>query len=133
MLAKVIIGAFGTLALVVGLLVVNWRVRLYTRGVKAMGEVVAGRTRRDVRPGAPPRATHAPVIEVLDASTNERFTFVSSFASSATRIRIGDRLPVRYLPGDPDSAEVDKLAPMWFFPVMSLLMSGLLFWVLGRI
>ena len=98
-----------------------------------MGEVVAGRTRHHVRPGAPPRATHAPVIEVLDTSTNTRFTFVSSFASSTTRIRVGDRLPVRYLPGDPDTAEVDKLAPMWFFPVMSLVMSGLLFWALGRI
>ena len=133
MIAKVIIGAFGTLALVVGLLVVNWRVRLYTRGIKAMGGVGAGRARHQLRPGAPARATHAPVIEVLDTSTNTRFTFVSSFASSTTRIRVGDRLPVRYLPGDPDTAEVDKLAPMWFFPVMSLVMSGLLFWALGRI
>lgn len=131
--AKVIIGAFGTLALLVGVLVLIGRVRLYTRGVRATGEVVAGRSRTNLRPNAPSIATHAPVIEVLDRSTNDRFTFVSSYGSSLTRITIGDTLPVRYIPGDPDSAEIDRLAPMWFFPGGALLMSGILFWALGRI
>ncbi len=131
--AKVIIGAFGTLALLVGLLVFVARVRLYTRGVRTTGTVVSGSTRTEPRPGAPARTTRAPVIEVLDTSTNERFTFRSSFGSSATRIEIGEQLPVRYMPGDHDLAEIDRLAPMWFFPVGSIGFSGLLFWVLTQI
>jgi len=133
MIAKVIIGTFGTLALLVGVLVLVGRVRLYTRGVKTTGEVVSGITRKDFRSGAAPRTTHKPIIEVLDTSTNERFTFSSSFAASTTRIKIGEKLPVRYIPGDHDLAEIDRLAPMWFFPVGTLFFSGLLFWVLGRI
>lgn len=48
MIAKVIIGAFGTLALLVGVLVFIGRVRLYRRGVRTMGVVVSGRTRVDM-------------------------------------------------------------------------------------
>ena len=100
--------------------------RLYTRGVRTTGEVVAGRTRTELRPGAPPRSTRKPLIEVLDTSTNERFTFTSSFGSSTTRIQIGEQVPVRYVPGDHDLAEIDRLAPMWFFPVGVLFFSGAL-------
>lgn len=133
MIAKVIIGAFATLALLVGLLVLLGRIRLYTRGVCATGTVVAGKSRTSLRPNAPARQTHAPVIEVLDTSTNERFTFSSSFGASTTRIEVGQRVPVRYVPGDHDLAEIDRPAPMWFFPVGVLCFSGLLFWVLTRL
>lgn len=132
MIAKVIIGGFAALALLVGMLVLRGRIRLYTRGVRTTGKVVDGHTRTEPRPGAPPRRTHAPVIEVLDTSTNERFTFRSSFASSATKIEIGQQVPVRYVPGDHDLAEIDRLAPMWFLPVGTLGFSGLMFWVLTR-
>jgi hypothetical protein len=40
---------------------------------------------------------------------------------------------VRYLPTDHEVAEVDRLLPMWFFPVGTILFSGFLFWVIGRI
>jgi hypothetical protein len=133
MIAKIIIGAFATLALLVGFLVLLGRIRMYTRGVRAIGKVVAGDTRTEFRSGGPPRRTHAPVIEALDTSTNELFTFRSSFAASTTQIEIGGQVPVRYVPGDHDLAEVDRLAPMWFFPVGTLGFSGLMFWVLTRI
>lgn len=132
MAAKLIIGTFATLALVVGLLVLVGRIRLYTRGVRTTGKVVDGNTRTEPRPGAPPRRTQAPVIEVFDTSTNERFTFRSSYGSSATKIEIGQQVPVRYVPGDHDLAEIDRLAPMWFLPVGTLGFSGLMFWVLLR-
>lgn len=133
MAAKIIIGAFGTLALLVGLLVLYGRIRLYTHGVRATGLVVSSTTRTEFRSDGPARRTRQPVIEVVDRSTDARFTFRSSFGSSMTRIRIGEKVPVRYVPGDHDLAEIDRLAPMWFFPVGTIFFSGLLFWVLSRI
>lgn len=133
MTAKIIIGVWASLALLVGLAALALRIRLYTRGVRTTGRVVAGRTRMNLRPGEPAGFAVKPMIEVEDPSTRETFTFESSFGSSLTRIRIGEEVPVRYLSGDPESAEIDRLLPMWFFPIATLLFSGLLFWVIGRI
>jgi hypothetical protein len=133
MTAKIIIGVWASVALLVGLAALALRIRLYTRGVRTTGHVVAGRVHMNLRPGERAGFATKPVIEVNDPSTRETFTFESSFGSSLTRIRVGEEVPVRHLPGDPESAEIDRLLPMWFFPFGTLLFSGLMFWVITRI
>lgn len=133
MVAKVIIGFFAGLAILVGLLVVYQRIVIYTRGVRTTGRVVAGTTRVEPHADGPPRRTHALLIEVVDESTGKRFTFKSSFGSSATRIEVGQTVPVRYVPGEESAAEIDELLPMWFFPIGCIAFGSLLIWALGRI
>lgn len=123
--ASFLIAGFGGVAVIVGLLVFIQRVRLYTRGLKGTGKVVR-EEKRATDPGPRKHASmSAPVIEVLDASTGKTFQFRSSFSSTATRVTLGERLPVRYMPGDPDLAEIDRLLPMWFFPVGCLTLGSI--------
>lgn len=133
MVAKVIIGFFAGLAILVGLLVVYQRIVIYTRGVRTTGRVVAGTTKVEPDPDGRPRRTHALLIEVVDESTGRPFTFKSSFGSSATRIEVGRTVPVRYVPGEESAAEIDELLPMWFLPIGCLAFGSLMIWVLGRI
>ena len=130
---KVIIGAFALLGLLVGLLVTVQRVRLYTRGVAAMGTVVATRTATQVRSSGPTQATTSPLIEVRDEVSGETFTFASSFGSTTSKLAIGSQVRVRYLPDDHTAAEVDAFLPMWFLPLGSLTVGSLLGWALTRI
>jgi hypothetical protein len=133
MTAKIIIGVGASIALLVGLAALALRIRLMVGGVRTTGTVVDGRRHLNLRPGETASVTVKPVIKVRDHATREVFFFESSFSSSFTRIRIGEQVPVRYLPTDHEVAEVDRLLPMWFFPVGTLLFSGFLFWVIGRI
>jgi len=128
-----IIGFFAGLSLLVGLLVLWQRLVMVFRGVRTTGRVVSGVSRVQHQAEGRPRVTHAPVIEVVDPSNGQRFTFKSSFSSSATRLRIGERLPVRLVPGEPSAAEIDRLLPMWFLPVSFIGFGIFLIWVLGRI
>lgn len=121
-----ILVAFGSLAVFVGLLVMVMRIRLYTRGLKGMGTVV-WEAEHSTGPGRHKHATtRAPVIEVTDASTGRPFQFRSSFSSTASQSTIGARMPVRYMPGDPELAEIDGLLPMWFFPVGAVTIGAIL-------
>lgn len=126
LVTSIIIAGFGGMAVVVGLLVFVQRVRFYTRGVKGTGTVV-WESERSTGPGRHKHATmRAPVIEVTDATTGQTFQFRSSFSSTASHSTIGAKMPVRYMPGDPDQAEVDALLPMWFFPVGALTIGAIL-------
>lgn len=124
---------FGGLAVVVGLLVFVQRVRFYTSGLKGTGTIV-WEAERATDPGPRKHATmRAPVIEVTDASTGATFQFRSSFSSTASTSTIGAQVPVRYMPGDPEQAEVDALLPMWFFPVGTLTVGAIVLTVWWRL
>lgn len=133
MWAKVIIGVFAALGLLVGGLVTLQRIRLYTRGVVAIGTVVDARTATQVRASGPTQATTSPVIEVRDEHSGETFTFQSSFGSTASQVAIGSKVRVRYLRDDHSAAEVDAFLPMWFLPLGFLVAGSLFAWALTRI
>lgn len=133
MVAKIIIGFFAALALLVGLLVLWQRLVMLTRGVRTTGRVVSGVTRVEHQAEGRPRVTRAPMIEVFDPSTGQHFTFKSSFGSSATGFREGQEVPVRHVPGEPSAAEIDRLLPMWFLPLACIGFGSFLIWVIGRI
>lgn len=108
---------FGGLAMIVAGLVTLQRFRLYTRGLTGTGRVV-DEARTSTGPGRHKHATmQAPVIEVIDATSGRPIRFRSSFSATATTVTIGATLPVRYLPGETDQAEIDAFLPMWFLPL----------------
>lgn len=108
---------FGGTAVLVGGLVTLQRIRLYTRGLTGTGRVV-DEAHTSTGPGRHRHATmQGPVIEVIDATTGRPIRFRSSFSSTATVVTIGATVPVRYLPGETDQAEIDQFLPMWFFPL----------------
>ncbi len=133
MWVKLLVGAFAALGLLVGLLVTLQRIRLYTRGVVAMGTVVDARAATQNRPSGPTTVTTSPVIEVRDEHSGETFTFQSSYGSTTNQVTIGSRVRVRYLRDDHSAAEVDAFLPMWFLPLGSLLTGSLLGWALSRL
>ena len=123
---SIIIGVFGTLAWLLALLVGYSRVRLLTRGVRTMGTIKRGTFTSTPGPDNLTRTTHAPVIQVKDDATGETFQFQSSFGTSTTRIEVGKKVPVRYLPDDHEVAEIDRFLPMWFFPLGAAVVGTLL-------
>ncbi len=134
--ALVVTFGAGSLGWLVALLVTVQRVRLLTRGVQAMGTVVDAHvsTSTDLRAKAGSQPV-SPIVEVVDRSTGTPFRFRSWFGSSLTSATLGEQLPVRYLPGDPDMAEIDRLVPLWAPPVLFALVgtvmlgAGWLLWL----
>lgn len=123
--ASIIIGAFGTLAWLVALLVTVQRIRLLTRGVRTVGIYKRAAYRSDIGSDNRRRTTAAPVVQVRDKKGNT-FEFTSSFSSTTTRVTVGQQVPVRYLPDDREVAEIDRFLPMWFFPIGSAVVGTVL-------
>lgn len=114
--SAILIGA-GSLAWLVAILVVVQRVRFYTRGLTGTGRIV-GEAVSSTGPARQKHDTmHAPEVEVMDVTTGRPFRFRSSLSTTATHVTIGAEVPVRYRPGQPDQAEIDRPFAMWFFPV----------------
>ena len=103
----------GSLGWLIAVLVTVQRVRLLTRGAQGVGTVVDAHVSTSTgwraKPGSQPVS---PIVEVVDWSTGTPFRFRSWFGSSLTSARLGEQLPVRYLPGEPDMAEIDPVRPV---------------------
>ncbi len=127
---------FGSLSALIAVLVVVQRVRLLTLGAQGMGTVVDAfvSTTTDLRTKAGSQPL-SPIVEVTDRSTGQPFRFRSWFGSSVTSATIGAQVPVRYLPGDSDMAELDTLTAMWMPPLLFglagavLLVCGYFLWL----
>ena len=126
----------GSLGWLVAVLVTVQRVRLLTRGERAVGTVVDAHVGTPssllrAKPGSRPVS---PIVEVVDRSTGRPFRFRSWFGSSLTSATLGEPVPVRYLPGDPDAAEIDRFLPFWAPPALfalagaGMLGAGWLLW-----
>lgn len=126
LIGSIIIGLFGTLGWLLAILVTIQRIRLLTRGVKAMGTIKRAKVSTDIRSDQIKRTTQSAVVQVYDEATGEKFEFSSSFGTSSSRIEVGKKVPVRYLPDDHEVAEIDRFLPMWFFPLGAAVVGTLL-------
>lgn len=109
---------FGGLSALIAVFATVQRVRLLTRGVRGTGTVVdahVGTSSMRQKPGSTPVS---PVVQVVDATTGVTFRFTSWFGTSLTKAILGAQVPVRYLPGDPDVAELDTAAALWGPPLL---------------
>jgi hypothetical protein len=75
------------------------------------------------------KTMYAPVVTYRDQSgTEHRVT--SSSSTSSRSYDIGAKVPVRFMPNNPDEARIDSFMENWFLPVL-LGGMGLLFFSLG--
>ncbi len=123
---SIIIGVFGSLGWILAILVTIQRVRLLTRGVRAMGTIKRVKVSSDIRSDQIKRTTESAVVQVRDEATGETFEFQSSFGTSSGKVQVGKKVPVRYLPDDHEVAEIDRFLPMWFFPLGAAVVGTLL-------
>ncbi len=97
----------------VGLLVSTVRKILRARRRKAsearVDGIVVGWERRRGRKGG---TLHFPKIEYFSME-GARYEFTASVGASFKTVRDGQTVTVRYLPGDPDSAEMDSPMNNW--------------------
>jgi len=119
----VIIGGAGSLAWLIAALIFVQRLRLVATGLKGTGSVVAMEQGSStpsqsggIKFGTKPAMF--PVIEVRDATTGKVIRFRTTIGTSRTAVQIGSRVPVRYLPGLPDQAEIDRPFSMFGAPVL---------------
>jgi hypothetical protein len=75
---------------------------------KAVGEVV------EIVPGRSKR-TFKPVI-VFKTANGDSVKFESAHASNPPSYEIGEKVPVKYLPDEPDNAQIDSWP--WLFPLI---------------
>jgi len=111
----------GSLSVLVAIAAALLRVRLLRRGLRSTGTIVDAHITTSSMRSKPGSAAVSPVIEVVDASKGSSFRFRSWLSTSVTDTTLGARVPVRYMAGDPDMAEIDRLAPMWGPPLLFLL------------
>lgn len=123
---SIIIGLFGALGWLLAILVTVQRVRLLTRGVRATGTIRRAKISTDIRSGNVRTTTQSAVVRVRDEATGETFEFQSSFGTSGSRVEVGKKVKVRYLPEDHSVAEIDRFLPMWFFPLGAAVVGTLL-------
>lgn len=114
----------GVLAWIVGLTVALQRFRLVWSGLRGIGTVVDSfeGSNTPSRVGGIEFGTKAarfPIIEVRDATTGKPIRFRTTIGTSRTIVTIGEQLPVRYLPGLPDQAEIDRPFALWGLPVLA--------------
>lgn len=70
-----------------------------------------------------------PIIE-FETATGERASFKSNVSSTTPDDDIGNTVPVRYDPADPDNAGVNTFLALWFATIF-LVIIGVVFTVLG--
>ncbi|MFG2724587.1 DUF3592 domain-containing protein [Streptomyces canus] len=126
--------AFGSLFLVIGLVLAGVSVSFLTDAEKARGTVVAlewrndsvGTSSRKVRSQDKPAAY--PVVEFTPADGAPR-TFRSSTGSNPPSYEEGDRVEVLYRADSPDDAEINGFASLWLLPLvfggLGLLFAGI--------
>jgi hypothetical protein len=115
--------AFGSLFLVIGLVLAGVSVSFLTDAEKARGTVVAlewrndsvGTSSRRVRSNDKPAAY--PVVEFTPTDGAPR-TFRSSTGSNPPSYEEGDRVEVLYRADSPDDAEINGFASLWLLPLV---------------
>ena len=123
-LFSLLIAGPGVLAWLVALGMIVQRVRLLRHGLRGTGTVVdefvgssTPTVTDSIRIGRSP--AHFPIVEVQDATTGRPIRFRTTFGTSGTVVVIGNRVPVLYLPGLPDQAEIDRPMSLWGLPVLA--------------
>ena len=123
----------GGLALLLGALIAVMRLRSIFSGLRVEGTIVdAAQSSGGVDKHGRAVTMVAPVVEFRHGGKTYRFT--SSMGIRDAEIARA-KVPVRFLPGDPQSsAEIDTPMRMWGFPLMALVVGGvfvavaLVFW-----
>ncbi|GAB3509195.1 hypothetical protein GCM10027341_45890 [Spirosoma knui] len=84
----------------------------------ASGEIV-GIEKRKSHDSAKNRTTtyYHPTVR-FKTPVGESFTFTSSVGSSQHSHRVGQQIDVRYLPGDPEDAQVDEFMGLWLTTIV---------------
>ncbi len=115
-----ILAAYGVLCLGAGLIPALRTRGLLESGAQAQGTVVD--VEKDTSSGQYGGSTYNPVVRftAADGRTVE-FTSAVGYSRSPD---IGGAVPVRYRPGDPEQAEIDR-ATMWMIPAAFGLVGGL--------
>ncbi|MDH6489118.1 DUF3592 domain-containing protein [Streptomyces sp. SAI-127] len=126
--------SFGSLFLVIGLVLAGVSVSFLTDAEKARGTVVAlewrndsvGTSSRKVRSQDKPAAY--PVVEFTPTDGTPR-TFRSSTGANPPSYEEGDRVEVLYRADSPDDAEINGFASLWLLPLvfggLGLLFAGI--------
>lgn len=111
----------GLIAVVGGALMAVLRLRTVYFGASAEGRVVgqSESTSTSSSGGSTKFVTlYAPVVEFTHAGKKHKFT---SSLGQREKIAEGTKVPVRFLPNDPDmSAEIATPGRMWGFPIAAL-------------
>ncbi len=131
LLFSLVIAGPGVLAWLVGLGVFVQRVRLLRSGLRGTGTIVdefVGSSTPSVSGGIRTGTTpaHFSVVEVQDATTGTPIRFRTTIGTSRTVVVVGNRVPVLYLPGLPDQAEIDRPMSLWGLPVLACLVGTVL-------
>jgi len=108
-----------------GLALVFKRIKFYRNSKLATGRIVGYERHRTEF------LSHHPVVEFTD-SKNRRIEFKSNVASNNKRYEIGDRVPVRYLSSNPQTAEINKSWVIWFDVPLCFIFSIVLLWLGAR-
>jgi hypothetical protein len=128
LLIGVLFVLIGIAVLIGGIVAAVKQVRKSGRGVEATGTVV-DLVKRVFNPGS--AGVYCPVVEFTTAS-GQPLRFESQFGSLPASHRVGQSIPVRYDPTDPQKAEVDSATANWFVPGCTIAM-GLLFLMMGLV
>ncbi len=131
LLLSLVIAGPGVLAWLVGLTVFLQRMRLLRSGLRGTGTVVdefVGSSTPSVSGGIRTGTTPArfSVVEVQDATMGTPIRFRTTIGTSRTIVGVGNRVPVLYLPGLPDQAEIDRPISLWGLPVLACLVGTVL-------
>lgn len=124
----------GVIALVVGALVAVMRVRTIYFGASADGTIVGhAESTSTSSVGSSKRerfvTLYSPIVEFTHAGKKHKFT---SSLGRREKLQQGSQVPVRFLPGDPDtSAEIATAGRMWGLPIAALAI-GAIFVVLSQ-
>lgn len=125
-----IFGLVGIIPLCLGLYVLAERRAFVATALESEGEVVAiVLATSKARTGGDDLNSYAPRVRFVTA-TGQPVEFQASAASSDTGYRVGDRVPVLYLPDAPDNASINTFFHLWIFPTILLGLGGV-FTLLG--
>jgi len=128
LLIGVLFVLIGIAVLIGGIVGAVKQVRKSGRGVEATGTVV-DLVKRVFNPGS--AGVYCPVVDFTTGS-GQTVRFASQFGTVPASHRVGQSIPVRYDPTDPQNAEVDSTTANWFVPGCTIGM-GVLFLVMGLV
>ena len=106
-------GAFGLYMLLTLIRVVRRQRELRERGVVSEGEVIAFQSKSTTGGGG--RTYYAPVVQLPMPGGNHIQVISSTYLRDKT-YSIGQRVKMRYLPEEPDRADLDSETGSWFLP-----------------